>query len=119
MAPSAILAALAALATWIAQVLSRAGAWLRRVQRHAARLAIAAVLLLPTLAPAQDLQPVPALTGRVVDTAGRTLIPMAFQRLMPGDLADNAGPAVASILIYLLMAAVLFWKPRGLFPSHG
>ncbi|MFD0669334.1 branched-chain amino acid ABC transporter permease [Ramlibacter sp. MAHUQ-53] len=60
-----------------------------------------------------------ALLVGVVDTAGRTLIPMAFQRLMPGDLADNAGPAVASILIYLLMAAVLFWKPRGLFPSHG
>ncbi len=60
-----------------------------------------------------------ALLVGVVDTAGRTLIPMAFQRLMPGDLADNAGPAVASILIYLLMAAVLFWRPRGLFPSHG
>ena len=60
-----------------------------------------------------------ALLVGVVDTAGRTLIPLAFERLMPRELADNAGPAVASILIYLLMAAVLFWKPRGLFPSHG
>jgi branched-chain amino acid transport system permease protein len=25
---------------------------------------------------------------------------------------------VASILIYVLMAAVLFWKPKGLFPTH-
>jgi branched-chain amino acid transport system permease protein len=33
--------------------------------------------------------------------------------------ADNAGPALASILIYVLMAAVLFFKPRGLFPAHG
>ncbi len=60
-----------------------------------------------------------ALLVGIVDTAGRTLIPLAFERLMPRELADNAGPAVASILIYLLMAAVLFWKPRGLFPSHG
>ena len=29
------------------------------------------------------------------------------------------GPGVASILIYLLMAAVLFWKPQGLFPARG
>ena len=35
------------------------------------------------------------------------------------EAAAGAGPALASILIYLLMAAVLFWKPRGLFPAHG
>ena len=35
------------------------------------------------------------------------------------ELAANAGPAVASILIYVLMAAVLFFKPQGLFPAHG
>jgi branched-chain amino acid transport system permease protein len=33
--------------------------------------------------------------------------------------ADTVGAAVAPILIYVLMAAVLFWKPRGLFPAHG
>ena len=53
------------------------------------------------------------------DTAGRVLIPLAFERFLSREAADNAGPAVASMLIYLLMAAVLFWKPRGLFPSHG
>jgi branched-chain amino acid transport system permease protein len=52
-----------------------------------------------------------ALLVGLVDTAGRTLVPMLF--------GASAGPAVASILIYVLMAAVLFWKPRGLFPSHG
>lgn len=60
-----------------------------------------------------------ALLVGVVDTAGRTLIPMAFERLLGPAAADNAGPAVASILIYVLMAAVLFFKPRGLFPAHG
>ncbi len=60
-----------------------------------------------------------ALLVGVVDTAGRSLIPYAFERLMGPDVAANAGPAVASILIYVLMAAVLFWKPQGLFPAHG
>ncbi|MGZ5033078.1 MAG: branched-chain amino acid ABC transporter permease [Usitatibacter sp.] len=31
----------------------------------------------------------------------------------------NLWPALASILIYVLMAAVLFWKPQGLFPARG
>lgn len=60
-----------------------------------------------------------ALLVGVVDTAGRTLIPFVFERVMGPDMAANAGPAVASILIYVLMAAVLFFKPQGLFPAHG
>ena len=60
-----------------------------------------------------------ALLVGVVDTAGRTLIPLLFGHLMGPAAASNAGPAVASILIYVLMAAVLFWKPQGLFPAHG
>jgi len=60
-----------------------------------------------------------ALLVGVVNTAGRTLIPFVFDRIMAPDLAANAGPAVASILIYVLMAAVLFFKPQGLFPAHG
>ncbi|WP_295856011.1 branched-chain amino acid ABC transporter permease [uncultured Xylophilus sp.] len=60
-----------------------------------------------------------ALLVGVVDTAGRTLIPLAFGAWLGPEAAGSAGPAVASILIYLLMAAVLFWKPRGLFPAHG
>jgi branched-chain amino acid transport system permease protein len=31
--------------------------------------------------------------------------------------ADTAGPALASMLIYLLMAAILAFRPSGLFPS--
>ncbi len=60
-----------------------------------------------------------ALLVGVVDTTGRTLIPILFGELMGPDVAANAGPAVASILIYVLMAAVLFWKPSGLFPANG
>lgn len=60
-----------------------------------------------------------ALLVGVVDTAGRALIPLLFGAVLGPSAADNAGPAVASILIYVLMAAVLFFKPRGLFPAHG
>ncbi len=59
-----------------------------------------------------------ALLVGMVDTAGRTLVPLLFEKTMGPDVAANAGPAVASILIYVLMAAVLFYKPQGLFPAH-
>jgi branched-chain amino acid transport system permease protein len=55
----------------------------------------------------------------VVDTASRTLLPAALRQLASPEAASNLGPALASILIYVLMAAILFWKPRGLFPAHG
>ena len=60
-----------------------------------------------------------ALLVGLVDTIGRTLIPVLFAQLMAPELVANVAPAVASILIYVLMAAVLFFKPRGLFPAHG
>jgi branched-chain amino acid transport system permease protein len=60
-----------------------------------------------------------ALLVGLVDTAGRTLLPLALQATLGATAADTVGAAVAPILIYVLMAAVLFWKPRGLFPAHG
>ena len=60
-----------------------------------------------------------ALLVGLVDTIGRTLIPVLFAQLMAPEMVANVAPAVASILIYVLMAAVLFFKPRGLFPAHG
>jgi branched-chain amino acid transport system permease protein len=35
------------------------------------------------------------------------------------QVASNLGPSVSSILIYVLMAAVLFFRPQGLFPARG
>jgi branched-chain amino acid transport system permease protein len=60
-----------------------------------------------------------ALIVGVIDTAGRALIPLLFAMLMSPEAAANAAPAVASIMIYVLMATVLFFRPRGLFPAHG
>ena len=55
----------------------------------------------------------------VVDTGGRAFLPFLFSTAMPPQLASAAGPAVASILIYLLMAVVLYFRPQGLFPARG
>src|SRR5215470_2818193 len=55
----------------------------------------------------------------IVDTIGRAFLPALFREFLPPAYASNLGPAVASILIYVLMAAVLFWKPQGLFPARG
>jgi branched-chain amino acid transport system permease protein len=60
-----------------------------------------------------------ALLVGVVDTAGRALIPPLFAAVLGADAAASAAPALASILIYVLMAAVLFFRPQGLFPAHG
>ena len=60
-----------------------------------------------------------ALLVGLVDTLSKTLLPGALKLLMPLEMAANLGPALASILIYILMAAVLFYKPQGLFPARG
>ncbi len=54
----------------------------------------------------------------LVDTASRTLLPVLLRALASPELASSLGPALASILIYVLMAAVLFWRPQGLFPAR-
>jgi len=54
-----------------------------------------------------------------VDTLGRALLPTLLRAMLPADAASTLGPALASILIYLLMAGILFFKPQGLFPSRA
>jgi branched-chain amino acid transport system permease protein len=39
--------------------------------------------------------------------------------MFPPQVASNLGPSLSSILIYVLMAAVLFLRPQGLFPARG
>lgn len=57
-----------------------------------------------------------ALLIGIVDTIGRAFLPVWMSALMDPSVAAAAGPAVASMLIYLLMAVVLAFKPAGLFP---
>ena len=55
----------------------------------------------------------------LVDTTGRVLLPYGLRAVMDQSTADGAGPALASMLVYIFMALVLVIKPRGLFPPKG
>ena len=44
---------------------------------------------------------------------------MLLREFLPSQVAQGVGPALAAISIYLLMAAVLAFKPAGLFPARG
>jgi branched-chain amino acid transport system permease protein len=54
----------------------------------------------------------------VVDTLGRAFLRPVLATAISATAADAAGPALASMLIYLLMAVVLALKPAGLFQSR-
>ena len=64
-----------------------------------------------------------ALVGAVLvgltDTLGRFLLPEAFGLIMDPSRATSIGSALASMSIYILMAAVLVWKPGGLYGGAG
>lgn len=57
-----------------------------------------------------------ALVVGIVDTLGRGVLPGLLHLVLSPALASAAGPALASVGVYLLMAAVLAFKPDGLFP---
>jgi len=54
-----------------------------------------------------------------VDTLGRTLLQQLFREFLPPQWASAAGPAIASIAVYVFMAAVLAFKPQGLLPTRA
>lgn len=56
-----------------------------------------------------------ALLVGLTDTLGRVLLPLVFGAFMEASEATSVGSALSSMLIYLLMAAVLVFKPSGLF----
>src|ERR671937_538035 len=55
----------------------------------------------------------------IVDTLGRAFLKPMLATVASPTAAEKAGPALASMLIYLLMAAVLTFRPQGLFPARG
>jgi len=61
---------------------------------------------------------VAALLIGVVDTLGRFLAPTLLKLALDPATASQTGRALAPMLIYILMAAVLFFRPSGLFPSR-
>jgi branched-chain amino acid transport system permease protein len=61
---------------------------------------------------------VAALLVGIVDAMGRAFLRPLLALVTGTAAADSAGPALASMLIYLLMTAVLFVRPQGLFPPR-
>jgi branched-chain amino acid transport system permease protein len=55
----------------------------------------------------------------LIDTVGRAFLPELFKLVLSASAASTAGPAVSSMLIYLVMAIVLVLRPEGLFPVSG
>ena len=60
-----------------------------------------------------------ALLVGMTDTLGKAVIPGIFARFMEVSAANTTGSAIASMLIYILMAAVLLVRPQGLFGARG
>ncbi|NCQ24744.1 MAG: branched-chain amino acid ABC transporter permease [Rhodobacteraceae bacterium CG17_big_fil_post_rev_8_21_14_2_50_63_15] len=56
-----------------------------------------------------------ALLVGLTDTMGRFLLPVAFAQVMAPAAATAVGSALASMAIYILMALVLIFRPRGLY----
>ncbi|WP_207461439.1 branched-chain amino acid ABC transporter permease [Azospirillum sp. SYSU D00513] len=58
-----------------------------------------------------------ALLVGLLDTAGRALLPDLLRLVMDASSARQTGAAIASMLVYIVMAAILFFRPVGLFPG--
>lgn len=55
----------------------------------------------------------------LIDTLGRAFLPAFFKLFFDPATADGVGASLASMTIYIMMALILAWKPRGLLPAHG
>jgi branched-chain amino acid transport system permease protein len=58
-----------------------------------------------------------ALLVGFIDTLGRSFFPELLVDLLGRQAGSTAAPALSSMLIYILMAAILVVRPRGLFPA--
>jgi branched-chain amino acid transport system permease protein len=62
---------------------------------------------------------VAALLVGLTDTMGGVLLPALFKTFMATSAATSVGSSLASMAIYILMAAVLIWRPTGLFGARA
>ena len=58
-----------------------------------------------------------ALLVGVLNTLGRALLPDLLRLVMAASPARQTGAALASMLVYIAMTAVLCVRPAGLFPA--
>jgi len=55
----------------------------------------------------------------LMDTLSRSYLDDLMKLVMSSEAAETAAPAISAMLIYILMAAILAFKPQGLFPPAG
>jgi len=60
---------------------------------------------------------VAALIVGLIDTVGRTFLPELLRHALSTNAAATLAPALSSMSIYMLMAAILVFRPEGLFPA--
>ncbi len=60
-----------------------------------------------------------ALLVGALDTLSKTALPALLKLVLPNQIASELSAGLASVLIYLLMAIVLYFKPQGLFPARA
>jgi branched-chain amino acid transport system permease protein len=60
-----------------------------------------------------------ALLVGLVDTLGRAFLPTLLRLFLTAAYADGVAASLASMSVYILMAAILVWRPKGLIPAHG
>jgi branched-chain amino acid transport system permease protein len=60
-----------------------------------------------------------ALLVGLTDTFGRYVLAELLRSALGASASRQAGPALTSMLIYLLMAVVLAFRPQGLLPASG
>ena len=53
----------------------------------------------------------------LIDTIGRAFIPDILRLFLSSNAASSLGPSLSSMMIYMLMAAILVFRPEGLFPA--
>lgn len=54
-----------------------------------------------------------------IDIVGRAFLPEFLKTFMEPASASAAAPAISQVLIYVVMAAVLVWRPTGLFGQRS
>ena len=59
-----------------------------------------------------------ALLVGMVDTLGRAFLPALLGLVIETASANTIAASLSSMAIYILMAGILVWKPKGLFPAH-
>jgi branched-chain amino acid transport system permease protein len=55
----------------------------------------------------------------LTETLGGLMLPALFKLFMDPSAATQTGAALASMAIYILMAAVLIWRPTGLYGARA